>query len=239
MTEPLVLLHGFGGTHRSWDAVVAALPTERYRPLVTPDLPGHGERGAQRPITWNACVQTVLESAPQEPFVLCGYSLGGRVAQHVALAAPERLSRLVLVSTTAGIDDAEVRAASDDLLAGRIEQMTPAQFADQWQSQPIFHGTPSALMADWRTDLMRSSTADQAAALRALSPGRMAPMWEAINELSVPVTVVVGERDARYRDFAERYRNARTVVVPGAGHGLPREAPAALADALAPWAPAS
>ncbi len=38
--ETLVLLHGFGGTHRTWDAVIARLPPERYRPLA-PDLPGH------------------------------------------------------------------------------------------------------------------------------------------------------------------------------------------------------
>ena len=42
MPETVVLLHGFGGTHRAWDGVIERLPPERYRPLAL-DLPGHGE----------------------------------------------------------------------------------------------------------------------------------------------------------------------------------------------------
>lgn len=233
MTEPLVLLHGFGGTHRSWDGVLEHLPPERYRPVITPDLPGHGERGALRPITWQACIESVLADAPAEPFVLCGYSLGGRVAQHVALAAPQRVSRLVLVSTTAGVDDAAERAARDDELAAEVEQMQPDAFADRWQQHAIFEDTPPTALSSWREDLMRNDPADLAAALGALSPGRMTPMWDAIGALEIPLTVVVGERDERYRRFASRYLGAQVVVVPGAGHGLPREAPAAVAAAIA------
>src|ERR1700728_4014819 len=102
MPESVVLLHGFGNTHRAWDGVIAALDRERYRPLAL-DLPGHGEAAdAERRITFAGCVEHVLARSP-ERFALCGYSLGGRVALHVALAAPERVSRLVLVSTSAGI----------------------------------------------------------------------------------------------------------------------------------------
>src|SRR5580704_9624675 len=99
MPDSVVLLHGFGGTHRAWKAVVAALDRERYRPL-TLDLPGHGEAAdAERPITFAGCVAYVLARSP-ERFALCGYSMGGRIALHVALAAPARVSRLVLVSST-------------------------------------------------------------------------------------------------------------------------------------------
>lgn len=228
VTEPLVLLHGFGGTHRSWDRVVAALPAERYRPVVAPDLPGHGERAAVRPITFDACVDAVLEVAPVEPFVLCGYSLGGRVAQHVAIAAPERISRLVLISASSGIRDSaerQARAAADDALADEIEQMTPDQFAERWQAMPVFEGTPAPLLASWRDDLARTPPADLAAALRGLSAGRMR-VFDA--PFGMPVTRVVGERDVRYR----RVAGPDAIVVPGAGHGLLREAPDAVARAI-------
>src|SRR5271156_6484196 len=109
MPESVVLLHGFSGTHRAWDGVIAALDRERYRPLAF-DLPGHGvAANGEHPIPFAVCVAHVLARAP-ERFVLCGYSLGGRVALHVALAAPERVARLVLVSTTAGIEGASARA---------------------------------------------------------------------------------------------------------------------------------
>ena len=120
MPETLVLLHGFGGTHRAWDPVLSELDHERYNPLV-PDLRGHGTKAGARPISFDGCVADVLAAAPDE-FVLCGYSLGGRVAQHVALAAPERVTRLILVATTAGIaDDGDraARAAEDERVRRR------------------------------------------------------------------------------------------------------------------------
>src|SRR4051794_14771243 len=121
MLETVVLLHGFAGTRRTWDGVVDRLAAERYRPLAL-DLRGHGAAAARRPIDFAACAGDVLAAAP-ERFVLAGYSLGGRIAQHVALAAPERVERLMLVSTTAGIEDAGERAArraADEALAARV-----------------------------------------------------------------------------------------------------------------------
>ena len=102
MPETLVLLHGFSGTRRAWDGVCEHLDRESYRPLAL-DLPGHGRMAeGGRPITFEACASHVLASAP-ERFTLCGYSLGGRVALHVALAAPGRVRRLLLVSCSADI----------------------------------------------------------------------------------------------------------------------------------------
>ena len=110
MPESVVLLHGFSATSRAWDGVVGLLDRERYLPLAL-DLPGHGDAaGWGEPITFAGCVAHVLAIAP-ERFVLCGYSLGGRIALHVALEAPERVARLVLVSTSAGIEDGVERAA--------------------------------------------------------------------------------------------------------------------------------
>ena len=98
MPESIVLLHGFGGTHHAWDGVVAHLDAQRYRPLAL-DLPGHGTAaGVGGPVTFDDCVEHVLANSP-ERFALCGYSFGGRIALQTAFAAPDRVARLVLVST--------------------------------------------------------------------------------------------------------------------------------------------
>lgn len=244
MVEPLVLLHGFGGTHRAWDQVIEQLPPERYRPLVLPDLPGHGARGSTRPISFDACVAAVLSDAPHEPFTLCGYSLGGRIAQLVALTAPERVARLILVSTSAGIEDQAERAsrcAEDDALAAEIAQLRPIAFADRWQSLELFSGTTTAARALWREDLVRSDPADLGVALSGLSNGRMPDLWPRLPELTMPVTIIVGERDAKFVRLARRYRDvlpqAAVTMIAGAGHGLPREAPEALAAAISAEGP--
>src|SRR3954465_8438709 len=148
--ETLVLLHGFAGTHRSWDLVVPELDAERYMPLV-PDLRGHGTKGGVRPVDFAGCVADVLAQAPPR-FALCGYSFGGRVAQHVALAAPERVTQLILVATSAGLEDEDERAArraQDEALAAEIEDLDGEAFADRWQSQAVFHGTPDEAARFW------------------------------------------------------------------------------------------
>ncbi len=83
MAPNLVLLHGFTNTGASWDWVVAALP-ERYRP-VAPDIRGHGTASAVRPVSLAGVVGDVGALATG-PFELAGYSMGGRLALHVALA---------------------------------------------------------------------------------------------------------------------------------------------------------
>jgi 2-succinyl-6-hydroxy-2,4-cyclohexadiene-1-carboxylate synthase len=238
MPETLVLLHGFGGTHRAWDPVLSELDHERYNPIV-PDLRGHGTKAAVRPISFDGCVADVLASAPDD-FVLCGYSLGGRVAQHVALAAPERIARLILVSTGGGIADAGARAArvaEDERFAEELERMTIAEYADRWMAQPLFAGTPPAAARWWRDDLLRNDPVALAAVLRAIGGGAMSPLWDRIGALTMPVTIVVGERDTKFIDYAERFASllpqADVHGIPGAGHGLPREAPSELAALIA------
>jgi 2-succinyl-6-hydroxy-2,4-cyclohexadiene-1-carboxylate synthase len=238
MPETLVLLHGFGGTHRAWDPVLPELDHERYNPIV-PDLRGHGTKAGVRPISFDGCVADVLAAAPDD-FVLCGYSLGGRVAQHVALAAPERVSRLILVSTSGGIADEGARAArvaEDEGFADELERMTIAEYADRWMAKPLFAGTDAEAARWWRDDLLRNDPVALAAVLRAIGGGAMAPLWDRLGALAMPVTIVVGGRDTKFIDYAERFAallpQAEVHVIDGAGHGLPREAPRELAALIA------
>ena len=238
MPTTVVLLHGFAGTRRAWDPVVERLDPERYTPLA-PDLRGHGDARDARPVTFEACVADVLAAAPGR-FVLCGYSMGGRIAQHVALAAPERIERLVLVATTAGLADETERAArraDDERLAAFADGASIEQFADRWAAQPVFAGTPPDAARIWREDLVRNDPRALAAALRGIGTGAMDPLWDGLGELTMPATVLVGERDAKFVALGERLAAAlpagELVVVPGAGHGLPREAPEAVSAAIA------
>jgi 2-succinyl-6-hydroxy-2,4-cyclohexadiene-1-carboxylate synthase len=238
MSESVVLLHGFGATRRAWDGVIAALEGERYRPLAL-DLPGHGAAAdSEPPITFASCVAAVLDASP-ERFVLAGYSLGGRVALHVALAAPERVARLVLVASTAGIDDEHQRAErrrADHALADELERGSYDEFIERWRAQPLFAADPPAVAALAREDQRRNRPAALAAVLRGIGTGEMAPLWSRLGELRMPVTVIAGERDRKFRELGERMvallADARMVVVAG-GHVLPLENPVAVASALA------
>jgi 2-succinyl-6-hydroxy-2,4-cyclohexadiene-1-carboxylate synthase len=244
MPHGVVLLHGFAGTHRAWDGVLAALDRESYRPLAL-DLPGHGHAAAQpRPITFERCVEHVLACAPAR-FTLCGYSLGGRIALHVALAAPERVARLVLVSTSAGIEDEAARAArraADLQLARRLETEPFECFVERWRTQPLFAAEPAEVAALARADHRRNDPRALAAALRGVGAGEMQPLWSRLAELAMPVEVLAGERDEKYLALARRMARllpAASVSVLAGGHGLPLENPAGIAALLRGPAPAA
>lgn len=227
--EHVVALHGFAGTGRAWEAVDPG--------YLAPDLPGHGAAGALRPISFARCTEHVLALAP-ERFVLAGYSMGGRIALHVALAAPERVQRLVLLAATAGIEDSqerEERRLADETLADKIERGTIDDFVARWSANPLFTGDPAGAVARWQEDMRRNDPRHLAAALRGIGTGAMTPLWDRLHELAMPVSALAGERDEKFLALAGRISAAvrgEVVVVPGAGHGLPREAPDVVAAAI-------
>ena len=223
MPGDLVLLHGFTQTGASWDGVSRAL-AGRYR-AVAPDL-GAGP--------WEAELDR-LEALAPAVFTLCGYSMGGRLALALALRIPRRVQRLVLVSASPGLSDAGERAArraADEALADRIEAIGVDAFAREWAAQPLFAGQPAQVAAAAHADRLRRSAGELAAQLRGLGTGAMPSLWERLGELPMPVSAVVGEQDPKFRAIAERM-GFPVAVVPGAGHALPLEAPAAVAAHLA------
>lgn len=234
----MVLLHGFAGSGASWDAVRAAAGGEAY-PALAPDLRGHGACASVRPVDLDGCVADVLAVLPDRPVGLAGYSLGGRVALHVALAAPGRVERLVLVATTAGIEgeqERRARRAADDALAARLLEDGLDAFASRWSAQALFADDPPEVRAAQEAEVRGGDARGLAAALRGLSPGLVPAVWDRLRELTIPVDLVVGERDVKYRAIAGRLAaavpDARLHVVPAAGHGLLRETPEAVAGVL-------
>ena len=227
MPADLVLLHGFTQTGASWDGVVREL-AGRYRALA-PDL-GAGP--------WEAELDR-LEALAPPTFTLAGYSMGGRLALALALRVPERVRRLVLVSASPGLaDDGEraARRAADEALARRIEAIGAEAFAREWAAQPLFAGQSPEVAAAAHADRLRRSAAEHAAQLRGLGTGVMPPLWDRLGELAMPAVVLAGERDPKFVALARRMQalipDAGLAVVPGAGHSILLEAPAAVAAHL-------
>jgi 2-succinyl-6-hydroxy-2,4-cyclohexadiene-1-carboxylate synthase len=229
MAPTVLLLHGFTNTGASWDPVLAALG-ERYR-AVAPDIRGHGSASEARPVTLEAVIGDVAALAPDR-FTLAGYSQGGRIALHVALALPSRVERLVLIGASPGIADpasSAARRAADEALAGEIEGQSIEEFAARWAQTPVLQGQPERVRAAAHADRLRSTPAGLAAALRGLGTGALPSLWGRLGDLGIPVTLVVGERDEKFRaigaEMAREIPHAEVVVVAGAGHAVHLEAP--------------
>jgi 2-succinyl-6-hydroxy-2,4-cyclohexadiene-1-carboxylate synthase len=237
MTPALVLLHGFTNTGASWDGVVAAL-RGRYRSLA-PDIRGHGTASGVTPVSLEAVVQDVA-ALTEGAFTLAGYSMGGRLALHAALALAPRVQRLVLIGASPGLPDAAERSArrrADERLADEIESETIEAFAARWAQTPVLADQPAAVRAAVDADRRRNTPAGLAAALRALGTGALPSLWEHLAQLQIPVELIVGERDQKFRVTAERMAaalpEAHLSVVAGAGHAVHLEDPAAAAAIIA------
>jgi 2-succinyl-6-hydroxy-2,4-cyclohexadiene-1-carboxylate synthase len=243
MAHALVLLHGFTNTGASWEPVVAALP-ERYRALA-PDIRGHGTAGAVRPVSLAGVLED-LAAVDGGAFELGGYSMGGRLALHAAFARPERVRRLILIGASPGLADPAERAerrAADEALADEVEGMTIEAFAARWARTPVLAGQPPEVLAAVNAQRLRNRPAGLAAALRGLGTGALPSLWDRLGELTIPVELVVGERDAKFRAVAERMAaalpDARLHVVAGAGHAVHLEQPGAVAGIIAGGRPRS
>jgi 2-succinyl-6-hydroxy-2,4-cyclohexadiene-1-carboxylate synthase len=237
MAPDVVLLHGFTHTGASWDPVVAALG-ERYRAFA-PDIRGHGSASALAPVTLEAVLDDLAALAPAR-FTLVGYSMGGRLALHAALALPARVDRLVLIGASPGIADAaerEARRVADERMADEIDGLSIEQFAVRWARTPVLTGQPPEVAATAYVDRLRSRPAGLARALRGLGTGALPSLWARLGEISVPVTLLVGERDRKFHAIASGMAlalpEAQVFVVPSAGHAAHLEAPERVAAVIA------
>jgi 2-succinyl-6-hydroxy-2,4-cyclohexadiene-1-carboxylate synthase len=224
---PIFLVPGFSQPGSVWNELVRALPgADAVAAVEIPDGLDFGATAA------------ALAADVRDRATWVGYSLGGRLALQLALDRPEVVDALVLVSATAGIADDSARAARrvrDEADATTIERDGAAAFLTAWVDQPLFRSVPPERRAlDARVAAM--SAPRLAHQMRALGQGAMAPRWDRLGELVMPVTVVVGHDDAKYAEIGRRMvaalPDAALVTLPG-GHSLPLEAPVALAAVVA------
>jgi 2-succinyl-6-hydroxy-2,4-cyclohexadiene-1-carboxylate synthase len=212
----------------------------RTRPVVLVDMPGHGGSAGHRLDLWGAG-RAVLEVAGGAD--LLGYSLGGRICLHAALSEPAAVGRMVLVGATAGIADPDARSrrrADDRALADAIERGGDAglpAFLDRWLAGPLFAGLdPQAAGMEAR---LENTATGLASSLRLCGTGSQEPLDDRLRELTMPVLLVVGERDERFRTEADRLQRglpgAEVAVVEGAGHACHLERPAAFLDLVEGW----
>lgn len=204
----VVCLHGFLGQGEDWGPLADRL-THRFRVDLV-DLPGHG-RSLGLPATsytWCGAI-TLLNAYLRGAAALVGYSMGGRLALASALAEPHTLQALVVLSASAGLEDAAARGQrerEDEAKAARLEQDGLPAFVRAWYEQPLFaslarHAGLKSRLVQQRTQGVAS---ELARALRGFSISRQPNLWGELATLNVPALFVAGEEDVAYVMHARR-----------------------------------
>lgn len=229
-----VLVHGFTQTHETWIDVIESL--RQNFEVIAIDAPNHGD-SCDISLNLESGARAIGEVGGNATYI--GYSLGGRFCLTLALAEPQMVSRLVLVSTTAGIEDKELRLERiqrDEDLARRIEQIGVNQFIDEWLKHPLFSGLNSE--TNQRAVRLKNTAIGLSSSLRLCGAGRQQPTWSRLKELTMPVLVIAGARDVKYRELAERLvseigNNATLEIIGDSGHTPHLEQPIVFQDLLA------
>jgi 2-succinyl-6-hydroxy-2,4-cyclohexadiene-1-carboxylate synthase len=246
---PLLMLHGFTGSTQSWQGTPEKLSASEQdiRPIAV-DLIGHGQTSApDDPDRYQiehavADLVELLDRLEIEQTALLGYSMGGRVALHLALTRPERISSLILESASPGIDDPQARdsrRASDVALARMIEDQGLTAFIDHWESIPLFESQqslPDEVRRRQRALRLAQSATGLANSLRGMGAGAMTPVSARLKTLPMPLLYLAGEFDEKYRAtgelLASNVPHGRYVEIPGAGHTVHLEQPESYEDAV-------
>lgn len=245
--DPLLLLHGFTGSVATWAPYQPIWTAQRQ--TIAIDIIGHGASDSpEDPERYGlgrgaADLLALLDRLGIEQIDLLGYSMGARLALHLATTAPARVRTLILESGSPGLADSaerDARCRADHALADRIEREGLTAFVDHWERLPLFASQerlPAAVRAALRAQRLRNDPRGLANSLRGMGTGRQEPLWDRLADLPMPVLLIVGAMDEKYVHLARRMAAllpaTRLVAIPDAGHAVHLEQPGAFGDAIA------
>lgn len=222
----IVLLHGLGADAESWVFQYPVLIAAGFRPLA-PDLPGFGrsaayaqrwsvKRTAEKLAAWLAALGV-------ERFSLVGHSMGGAVAQELALICAERVEKLVLVNTFAHL---RIRFSGETRYLTRRFVTLNFRGLDQQAAQVAERVFPREDQTIWRDlvveKILQASPRVYRQAMLSLA---VFDARRKAKKLSMPALVVTSEEDTTIApsiqtELASRLPNARQVRIEQSGHAV-------------------
>lgn len=234
--KPLVMLHGFTGSTRTFDEAIEYLG-HPFR-IIQIDLPGHGQTGDQGCITMEEfCedVRSLLQQLGVSSTALLGYSLGGRAALTFAVLYPEMVSRLFLESSSPGLASSEdqlLRQAKDRAIVQMIEEEGLEAFVDYWESLPLFQSQdqlPAQTKKKIRQERLNQDPNGLQQSLIGMGTGSQPSWWGQLAKIDMEIVLITGDKDHKFRNINKkmngRMTNVTWIEVAETGHAVHIEKP--------------
>lgn len=232
----VIALHGFLGLPADWSQT--GLDVEAYDLWKSITRMGGVAKEAAF-TTWAKRFTDEIRASGATPgtIALVGYSLGGRLAMHAVLEAPELFDRAVIVSAHPGLTsehEKRDRVASDKVWAERFLRDPWPMLIRAWNVQPVL--APPAKPAPDFVQLERLETSfsreSLAFALDAWSLGRQKDLRQRLRECEVPMRFVTGALDTKFTSLLGDFAGIDRQVVAQAGHRVPWDHPAGFREAI-------
>ena len=236
---PIIFLHGFTGQAKDCEFIFDKLPNN-YLPISI-DLIGHGKTDHPEELDFYTTeaqvdhLKQIIEQLNLHNVILCGYSMGGRLALSFTVRFPHLVKSLILESTTAGIENTTERRErykNDQLLADKIVNEGIDEFINYWMNIPLF-ASLRKLQEDkfshvFNTKLMNNPIG-LANSLRGFSSGRMPSNWDKLKTLTQNTLLITGELDQKYceinKQINSQLQNSEHIIIPSCGHNVHLENP--------------
>lgn len=230
---PIILfLHGFLGDCHEFDRVSSLLSDEFC--CLTVDLPGHGKTivtgGDEYYSMENTALGLIklLNILNIDKGFLFGYSMGGRLALYLTINFPDRFTKVVLESASPGLKTKEeqlLRIARDSQLAEELETKDFRTFLNNWYEQPIFSSLKKYMDFDSIIERrLENKPSELAKSLRNLSTGIQPSLWEKIKDNQIPLLLLVGEYDDKFKlvnqEMAAISKVSQLKLIRNSGHNI-------------------
>jgi 3-oxoadipate enol-lactonase len=234
---PVLLIHGVGSALDAWDGVIAAMsPNRRY---IRFDLRGHGQSAhTPGPYNLNDFVEdtiALLDHLEIDKVDLVGFSLGGLIAQAIALEHPHRLGKLALISTIADRtpDEREQARKRAETLKTEGAATHLSVAVERWFTDEFRRNHPDVLEARRKRSL-ENNPETYAAAYQVLAGNDLA---DRLSEIELPTLVMTGENDTgsnprMARLIHDRISGSELHILPLVKHAVLLESPERIAELL-------
>jgi 3-oxoadipate enol-lactonase len=226
--EPVVMIHGLGGTSNVWAPLQAAFARNKR---VCFDLPGSGRSARfEGPLTVELFVQKtllVMDRAGARSAHVVAHSMGTIVAAHLAAAHPERVKSLALFGPLLAPPDqarVAIRGRGAKAREGDMQPIADALVAGSLSSES--RAKRPVAVAFVRESLMRQHPSSYGRSCDALADMQAADT----SRIGCPTLLVTGDEDAvsppsAVRAMGDRIKGSRVEVLRGCGHWTPVEKP--------------
>ncbi|MCA1028802.1 2-succinyl-6-hydroxy-2,4-cyclohexadiene-1-carboxylate synthase [Cytobacillus kochii] len=243
--EPIMALHGFTGNSNGWRFYSEIISD---RTIIAPDIIGHGQSESPEHISHYqieeqaAMLAHLINVMKISKVDVIGYSMGGRLAITFALLFPEKVHRLILESTTPGInsiEDREKRMINDMKICQLIKDKEIEGFVNYWENIPLF-ASQKKLTAhkreQVRTQRLRNNPQGLINSLIGMGTGAQPSWWTAIAKLQMPVLILTGSIDQKFCTIGEemsmRIQRATHQTIEKSGHTVHLEKPLQYVDEI-------
>ncbi|ABZ74872.1 alpha/beta hydrolase fold [Shewanella halifaxensis HAW-EB4] len=259
----VVLLHGFLGSKEDWNEIIEQLADDFF--CISIDLPGHGghcshnshgdttqasgnnqldftSQSLELPTPgFNRCaelIHTTLEQLNISQYHLVGYSLGGRIALHLARLYPQALLSLCLESCHPGLQnqaDRVARKANDLAWASKLETLSIRDFLSLWYQQAVFSDLTEAERAKLIDKRADNRPLQLLNCYLATSLAEQQDLWDTPSCLPVDCHFIAGHQDHKFMALAKRWQQQQPLslhCIEASGHNVHLAAPEAFAEQL-------